>query len=221
MQHLAAQVGRASCRVPRVSGGGNRVLLRRQPAGADPVPICRRRHPEPAVRAAARAPARNDQSTLPLHLHEPAHIRVPAEQSPSRHAAAGACPRLQPPEPRRGSVARRFPHLEWVLRPNCWVVVDRRFRQGSKFSYWYFSDNERLHIDMLSVGRFAHSNILGQVFYENLSSAERYDPDEASYAAFLKTPVIDAALDAITDLVGDRSCDLVPIGARYGRHSVA
>ena len=118
------------------------------------------------------------------------------------------------------AVARCFPHLEWVLRPNCWVVVDRRFRQGSKFSYWYFSDNERLHIDMLSVGRFAHSNILGQVFYENLSYAERYDPDEASYAAFLKTPVIDAAMDAITDLVGDRSCDLAPIAARYGRSSV-
>jgi len=73
---------------------------------------------------------------------------------------------------------------------------------------------------MLSVGRFAHSNILGQVFYENLSYAERYDPDEASYAAFLKTPVIDAAMDAITDLVGDRSCDLAPIAARYGRSSV-
>ena len=118
------------------------------------------------------------------------------------------------------AVARHFPHLEWVLRPNCWLVVDRRFRQGSKFSYWYYSDNERLHIDMLSVGRFAHSNILGQVFYENLSYAERYDPDEASYAAFLKTPVIDAAMDAITDLVGDRSCDLAPIAGRYGRQSV-
>jgi coproporphyrinogen III oxidase-like Fe-S oxidoreductase len=118
------------------------------------------------------------------------------------------------------AVATRFPALEWVLRPNCWVLVDRRFRQGSKFSYWYFSDNERLHIDMLSVGRFAHSNILGRVFYENLSYAERYDPDEATYSAFLKTPVIDAALDAITDLVGDRSSDLVPIGARYGRRSV-
>ena len=67
-----------------------------------------------------------------------------------------------------------------MLRPNSWVVVDRRFRQGPKFSYWYYSDNERLHIDMLSVGRFAHSNILGQVFYENLSYAERYDPDEAA-----------------------------------------
>jgi hypothetical protein len=100
------------------------------------------------------------------------------------------------------------------------VLVDRRFRQGSKFSNWYFSDNERLHIDMLSVGRFAHSNILGRVFYENLSYAERYDPDEAAYSAFLKTPVIDAALDAITDLVGDRSSDLVPIEARYGRRSV-
>lgn len=118
------------------------------------------------------------------------------------------------------AVARCFPDLEWVLQPNCWVVVDRRFRHGSKFSPWYYSDNERLHIDMLSVGRFAHSNIRGQVFYENLSYAERYDPDEASYAAFLKTPVIDAALDAITDLVGYRSCDLAPIGARYGHRSV-
>jgi hypothetical protein len=118
------------------------------------------------------------------------------------------------------AVTRRFPGLEWVLQPNCWVVVDRRFHHGSKFSPWYYSDNERLHIDMLSVGRFAHSNIRGRVFYENLSYADRYDPDEASYAAFLKTPVIDAAMDAITDLVGYRSCDLAPIGTRYGHRSV-
>ena len=36
----------------------------------------------------------------------------------------------------------------------------------------------------------------------------------------MKTPLIDAALDAITDIVGDRSCDLAPIGARYGDRSV-
>src|SRR5439155_644075 len=27
------------------------------------------------------------------------------------------------------AVARRFPHLEWVLRPNCWVVVERLVRR--------------------------------------------------------------------------------------------
>ncbi len=117
-------------------------------------------------------------------------------------------------------VARRFPQREWVLQPNCWVLVDRRFRETPKFSPWYYSDNERLHIDMMSVGRFAHSNILGRVFYENLSYADRYDPDEASYAAFAKTPLIDAALDAVTDLVGYRSCDLAAIAARYGRRRV-
>ena len=56
------------------------------------------------------------------------------------------------------------------------------------FSYWYYSDNERIHIDMLSVGRFAHSNILGQICYENLSHADRYDPSEASYHAFRSRP---------------------------------
>ncbi len=118
------------------------------------------------------------------------------------------------------AVARSFPRIEWVRQPNCWVLVDRRFRETPRFSPWYYSDNERLHIDMLSVGRFAHSNILGRAFYENLSTADRYDPDETSYAVFEKTPLIDAALDAITGLVGYRSCDLVPIGARYGRQSV-
>jgi coproporphyrinogen III oxidase-like Fe-S oxidoreductase len=117
------------------------------------------------------------------------------------------------------AVAARFPNREWVSQPNCWVLVDRRFRETPKFSPWYYSDNERLHIDMLSVGRFAHSNVLGQVFYENLSTADRYDPDEPSYAAFAKTPLIDAALDAITDLVGYRRCDLGPIAARYGGQS--
>lgn len=119
------------------------------------------------------------------------------------------------------AVARAFPDIEWVLRPNSWILVDRRFRRGDDFSYWYYSDNERIHIDMLSVGRFAHSNVLGRISYENLSQAERYDPDEASYNAFRKTPAIDAALDLITDLVGDRGSDLAPIAARYGADAVA
>lgn len=114
------------------------------------------------------------------------------------------------------AVARDFPHVEWVLRPNSWILVDQRFHRGGDFSPWYYSDNERIHIDMLSFGRFAHSNILGRVLYENLSLAERYDPAEASYRAFRKTPAIDAALDLITDLVGDKHSELAPIGARYG-----
>ena len=118
------------------------------------------------------------------------------------------------------AVAREFPDVEWVLRPNSWILVDRRFRRSDDFSYWYYSDNERIHIDMLSVGRFAHSNVLGRISYENLSQAERYDPAEASYNAFRKTPAIDAALDLITDLVGDRGSDLAPIAARYGADAV-
>jgi hypothetical protein len=114
------------------------------------------------------------------------------------------------------AVAGQFPDVEWVLRPNSWIVADRRFRQGRNFSLWYYSDNERIHLDMLSFGRFAHSNILGQICYENLSRAETYDPQEASYNAFRKTPAVDAALDLITDLVGDRRSDLRPIQQRYG-----
>ena len=114
------------------------------------------------------------------------------------------------------AVARQFPHLEWVLRPNSWTLVDRRFRKGPEFSYWYYSDNERIHIDMLSFGRFAHSNILGQITYENLSTSERYNPEEASYRSFCKTPAVDAALDLITDLVGDRHGALPSIRERYG-----
>lgn len=114
------------------------------------------------------------------------------------------------------AVAQRFPHVQWVLRPNSWILVDRSFWKGESFSHWYYSDNERIHIDMLSFGRFAHSNVLGQVLYENLSQAERYDAREASYKTFRKTPVVDAALDLITDLVGDRRSDLAPIRARYG-----
>jgi hypothetical protein len=114
------------------------------------------------------------------------------------------------------SVAQRFPDVQWVLRPNSWILVDRAFRTSPDFSLWYFSDNERIHIDMLSFGRFAHSNILGQIVYENLADAERYDPRQASYHAFRKTPAVDAALDLVTDLVGDRRSDLAPIRARHG-----
>jgi len=59
------------------------------------------------------------------------------------------------------------------------------------------------------------------VLYENLSQAERYDAGEASYRTFRKTPVVDAALDLITDLVGDRRSDLTPIRARYGAEALA
>src|SRR5207302_209764 len=88
--------------------------------------------------------------------------------------------------------------------------------RSPEFSLWYFSDNERIHIDMLSFGRFAHSNILGRILYENLAQAERYDPLQASYHAFRKSAAVDAALDLVTDLVGDRRSDLAPIRARYG-----
>jgi hypothetical protein len=115
-----------------------------------------------------------------------------------------------------GAVARRFPDFQWLLRPNSWILVDRRFRERPEFSLWYFSDNERIHIDMLSFGRFAHSNILGKVCYENLSMAERYDPGHATYKAFRKTPAVDAALDIVTDLVGDGRCDPAPVRERHG-----
>jgi coproporphyrinogen III oxidase-like Fe-S oxidoreductase len=114
------------------------------------------------------------------------------------------------------AVARRFPDVQWVLRPNSWILVDRAFRTTPDWSLWYFSDNERIHIDMLSFGRFAHSNILGEILYENRAMAERYDPQQASYHAFRKSPAVDAALDLVTDLVGDRRSDLAPIRARYG-----
>jgi len=117
-------------------------------------------------------------------------------------------------------VGRRFPQVDWVLRPNSWILVDRNFRRGPDFSYWYYSDNERIQIDMLGLGRFAHSNILGRITYENLSFATRYDPDEASYRAFRKTPAIDAALDLITDLVGDRRSDPEPIRRRHGSEAL-
>jgi hypothetical protein len=110
--------------------------------------------------------------------------------------------------------------VQWILRPNSWILVDRGFRNGPEFSYWYYSDNERIHIDMLSFGRYAHSNILGRICYENLAQTERYDPRAASYRAFRKTPVIDAALDIITDLVGDGRSDLVPVRQRYGTDAV-
>jgi coproporphyrinogen III oxidase-like Fe-S oxidoreductase len=119
------------------------------------------------------------------------------------------------------AVARRFPDVRWILRPNSWIVVDRSFWKSESFSYWYYSDNERIHLDMLSFGRFAHSNMLGRVLYENLSHAERYDPREPSYKTFRKAPVVDAALDLITDLVGDRRSDLAPIRARYGAAALA
>ena len=109
MQHLAAEVGPTSRRVPRMAGGRNRVFRRRQPVGTGPVSICRRRYPESVLRAAARAAVRNDQSALPLRVDEPPHLRVPAQLAPARHPAGGPCPRLQPPELRRAIVERSDP----------------------------------------------------------------------------------------------------------------
>lgn len=114
------------------------------------------------------------------------------------------------------AVGQGFPEFQWVLRPNSWILVNRRFREKPEFSYWYYSDNERIHIDMLSFGRFAHSNILGEICYENLSMAEEYAAAHSTYKAFRKTPVVDAALDTVTDLVGDGRCDPAPIRGRHG-----
>ena len=118
------------------------------------------------------------------------------------------------------AVSEQFPDVEWVSRPNSWFLVDRQFRRGPKFSLWYYSDNERIHIDQLGLGRFAQSDILGKLSYENLSQAERFDPDENSYRAFRKSPAVDAALDLVTDLVGDGRADLGQIASRYGAESL-
>jgi coproporphyrinogen III oxidase-like Fe-S oxidoreductase len=118
-------------------------------------------------------------------------------------------------------LAAEFPNIQWLLRPNSWTLVERDFRESSRFSTWYYSDNERLHIDMLSVGRFAHSNIQGSVFYENRSFADEYDPNEKSYHAFVKAPVIDAAQDVVVDLVGEQRTDLGEVGARHGEEAVS
>src|SRR5262249_38733618 len=35
------------------------------------------------------------------------------------------------------AVAQRFPDVQWVLRPNSWILVDRAFRASPDFSLWY------------------------------------------------------------------------------------
>lgn len=107
------------------------------------------------------------------------------------------------------------PDYEWVYRPNTWVLVHREFLNGPLWKPWYYSDNERIPLDMLGLGRFAHSHIVGRCFYETVRLPGAYDPDAPFHKAFEFEPLVDAGLDLITGLVGDRVADLNAIRARY------
>ena len=104
----------------------------------------------------------------------------------------------------------------WVYRPDSWAIVKKSFYESGKFSLWYYSDVERLHIDMLGLGKFAHSRILGETTYEALPSAtKQFDPDETSYSLFRTGPLVDSTIDLLTDLVGSRKSNLCEIENRY------
>ena len=119
------------------------------------------------------------------------------------------------------AVERVAPGYVWVLRPNSWVLAKREFVASPRFSLWYYSDNERIHLDMLGLGRHASSRLMGQCVYDNVSRSTRYDPDEPSYATFQADPSSDAALDLVTDLIADGASELDALDARYGAPWVA
>jgi hypothetical protein len=111
---------------------------------------------------------------------------------------------------------REAPGYVWVYRSDCWALVEERFLASGVFGPWYYSDNERLHIDMLGLGRFAHSRILGGVQYEDLPmSLQRFDPEAPSFSVFMSNAIIDGGMDLLAGLIGDRVVDLEEISARY------
>ena len=114
-------------------------------------------------------------------------------------------------------VAATAPEYRWVLRPNCWILVKQQFQASEKFNIGYYSDNERLPLDIFGLGRGAQSRILGQAFYESLSMNEHFDPDEPAYAFFRSDPLVDGVVDFITDLMADRRARLDTLSERYGQ----
>lgn len=109
------------------------------------------------------------------------------------------------------------PDYVWVTRPYCAVIVKRSFLASPAFSLWYYSDCERIHLDMLGLGRGAASRIMGRCTSQCDASALRYDPDASDYACHVFEPSADAALDALTDLVADGVHDTDTLVARYGQ----
>ena len=103
-----------------------------------------------------------------------------------------------------------------VHRINSLVVVRTAFLKSGAFSLSYYSDNERIHLDMVGLGRFASSRMMGECSYDCAAGGTVFDPDEARYEVFPMVPGTDAALDLITDLMADGHADLQALEARYG-----
>jgi hypothetical protein len=74
---------------------------------------------------------------------------------------------------------------------------------------------ETVGVDMLGLGRYALSHLLGRARYENLTAVDRFEPSEPGYRLAYVDGVVDGALDALADLLRDGDCDFASIQRRY------
>lgn len=97
------------------------------------------------------------------------------------------------------------PGYSFFYRPNVLVIEETNFHKDEKrFAMAWYSDGERTYLDVLGLGQYAGSHIMGKSVYDNLGQpGESWSPDDKIYSAYRMEPEFDAALDIITDLMED------------------
>lgn len=113
-----------------------------------------------------------------------------------------------------------FPEYEWFYRPNIWVLAKKDFLLSDRFSLEYYSDNERIHDDMLAVGQFGYSHIIGEMNISNNNETLEFNPEAKDYKTFKLNYSLEAAMDLITDLASDYVSDLSMLEKRYPDESL-
>jgi len=117
-------------------------------------------------------------------------------------------------------IASAFPHYQWIYRPNIWILVRKDFAESGRFSLDYYSDNERIHYDMLALGRYAFSHIIGEANISNTVQQLEFDADAKSYDCYKLNNSLEAATDLVTELSCNSVADMKEIENRYPGESL-
>jgi coproporphyrinogen III oxidase-like Fe-S oxidoreductase len=103
----------------------------------------------------------------------------------------------------------------WYKLPTVVAVVGKDYVARGEYRTFQYSDMETVGMDMLGLGRYALSHLLGRARYENMTAVDRFDASEPGYRLAYVDGIVDGALDALADLLRDGTCDFASIERRY------